>query len=124
MSPVNPQKISIIIQNPNAEKNFQQIDVVGEIDRDSMQSFHDQMEGFLGTFNGTNIVFNLEKLEFINSEGIGYLSDVHNRFEVQNKHVFIINTSSRIIDIFQLVGLNQIIPCYSGLDELLKNLKS
>jgi len=123
MNPINPQKITLNIHEPDLVNNFQEVELAGEIDRDSMANFRDQMEAFLASFQGINLVLNLEKFMFTNSEGIGYLSDIHNRFDLQNKHLFIIKASSRIMDIFLLVGLNQIIPCYSTIDELIQNIK-
>jgi len=123
MNPANIQKISLNIHEPDAVKNYQEIELIGEIDRDSMPGFREQMEAFLPTFQGVNLVLNLEKLQFTNSEGIGYLSDIHNRFDLQNRQLFIIKASSRIMDIFLLVGLNQIIPCYQSVEELLQNIQ-
>lgn len=123
MTPATPTKVSLNIHDPDTTNNYQEVELIGEIDRDSMVNFRENMEVFLSGFQGTNLVLNLEKLLFTNSEGIGYLSDIHNRFDIQNKHVFIIKASSRIMDIFLLVGLNQIIPCYQSIDELLKNLQ-
>ncbi|MBN1494269.1 STAS domain-containing protein [Candidatus Peregrinibacteria bacterium] len=123
MSPVTPPKVNIVINPPDAEHNYQTVSLEGEIDRDTLPSLREDLEVFLASFQGTNLVFDFQDLLFINSEGIGYLSDIHNRFELLNKHVFIINTSARIMDIFQLVGLNQIIPCVNSIDELLAKIK-
>ena len=124
MTPVNQSKVTLNIHNSDNVNNYQEVELIGEIDRDSMVNFREQMEAFLLGFRGANLVLNLEKLGFTNSEGIGYLSDIHNRFDLQNKHVFIIKASSRIMDIFLLVGLNQIIPCFQTIEELLKNIQT
>jgi len=124
MTQVNAPKVTLNIHNSDNVNNYQEVELIGEIDRDSMVNFREQMEAFLLGFRGTNLVLNLEKLGFTNSEGIGYLSDIHNRFDLQNKHVFIIKASSRIMDIFLLVGLNQIIPCFQTIEELLKNIQT
>jgi len=124
MSPVNSPKVNIVINQPDTANNYQKIDLDGEIDRDTLPSLREELESYLVNFQGVNLVIDLQNLTFINSEGIGYLSDIHNRFVVQNKHVYIINTSPRIMDIFQLVGLNQIIPCAANIEELMNLIKT
>ena len=109
--------IDIVKQEPNTEKNSQIISINGEIDRDTIVSFREKIDLFLQDFAQDNLIMNLENLEFINSEGIGYLSDVYNRLSGQNKHLFILRASDRIMDIFQLVGLNQIVQCFQSEEE-------
>lgn len=121
MTPTMPT-IELIINEPDIEKKLQKVTVKGEIDRDTMSDFRDKMESFMQTFQQTNLILDLENLEFINSEGIGYLSDIYNRFSTQNKKIMILKASARIMDIFQLVGLDQIIPCYISDEECLQNL--
>ncbi|MFC1655299.1 STAS domain-containing protein [Patescibacteria group bacterium] len=120
MTPTMPT-VELIVNDPDAEKKLQKVTVKGEVDRDTMPDFRDKMEAFLQTFQQTNLVLDLENLEFINSEGIGYLSDVYNRFSTQSKKIMILRASARIMDIFQLVGLDQIIPCYNSDEECLQN---
>ncbi len=121
MTPTMPT-VELIINDPDTEKKVQKVAVKGEIDRDTMPDFREKMEAFLQTFQQMNLVLDLEHLEFINSEGIGYLSDIYNRFVTQNKKIMILKASARIMDIFQLVGLDQIIPCYESDEECLANV--
>ena len=117
-----PANIEISMDEPNKDKGYQKITLKGEIDRDTIDAFRDKMEEELKEFSEKTLLLGMENLEFINSEGIGYLSDIQNRLSKKKKNVAIINTSDRIMDIFQLVGLNQIIPCYSSMDEFEQNL--
>ena len=122
MAMTNKQKVVINVHD--ADTNYQQVDIIGEIDRDTLPGFREEMEVFLAGFSGNNLLLNLEKLGFINSEGIGYLSDIHNRLVVQNKNVYTCSASARIVDIFQLVGLNQIIQHFPNIDGFLNKIKT
>ena len=113
--------IEITKQDPNVEKNYQVIVVKGEIDRDTIDKLRTEMEAIIPAFEQRVLVFDLENLEFINSEGIGYLTDIFNRLYALDKRVAILKASERIMDIFQLVGLNQIIPCVGSEEELSVN---
>jgi anti-anti-sigma factor len=110
--------IEITKQDPNVEKNYQVIVVKGEIDRDTTDQLRTEMEQIIPALEVRTLVFNLENLEFINSEGIGYLTDIFNRLYTLDKRVAILKASDRIMDIFQLVGLNQIIPCVGSEEEI------
>ena len=67
-------------------------------------------------------ILDLAELQFINSEGIGFITDVYNRFTAQNKKILIINASTQIMDIFNLVGLNQLITCLNSEEEAANSL--
>ena len=110
--------IEVLKQEPNKEKNYQIISVKGEIDRDTVAQLRESMEKILPTIESSTLVLDLENLEFINSEGIGYFTDIYNRLNPMNKRVVILKASDRIMDIFELVGLNQIIPCFSSEEEI------
>lgn len=115
-------EVTLTPNQPNAEKNYQILKIKGEIDRDTIAHYKEQMEAFLATFISNNLVLDLSELEFTNSEGIGYTTDIYNRLMAQNKKVLIINASARIMDIFNLVGLNQLIQCFSSETEAANSL--
>ncbi|MFC1600435.1 STAS domain-containing protein [Patescibacteria group bacterium] len=110
-------EINITPLDPNTEKNYQVLQVVGEIDRDTITHLKEIMEQYLATFAQGNLILDLQNLMFTNSEGIGYVTDVFNRLQAQGKKVVIVNASERIMDIFNLVGLNSLIPCMTSEEE-------
>jgi len=110
--------IEIIKQAPNTEKNYQKVIVRGEIDRDTIAQLREGMEQIIPVLESNTLILDLENLAFINSEGIGYLTDVYNRLSGSGKNIAILKASARIMDIFQLVGINQIIPCYTSEEEI------
>ena len=123
MSTAGPQ-ITFEVQELDAEKGIQIVKVRGDIDKSTMDSLHEKMDAFISAFQGNILFLDLSQLGFINSEGIGYLSDIHNQLETAGKKIGILNPSERILDIFQLVGLNQIIPCCTSQEECIKILET
>lgn len=110
--------IELLPQETADDTPYKTIMIKGEIDRDTIDSLRDSMEKVLSTLKKKTLVLNLHQLEFINSEGIGYLTDIYNRLSGMDKNIVILNASDRIMDIFQLVGLNQIINCYANEEEM------
>lgn len=121
MSPIKPN-IEFQVNEPDTQRNFQKISLIGNVDRDTMEEVRTQMESIITNLPTENMMLDMSGLEFINSEGIGYLSDVFNRLYTDNKHLMILKASPRIMDIFQLVGLNQVIPCCDTEEECLAKL--
>jgi len=121
MSPLKPN-IEFQIHEPDMQKNFQKVSLIGNIDRDTMEEVRTQMENVIVNLPTESLMLDMSQLDFINSEGIGYLSDIFNRLYTDNKHLLIFQASARIMDIFQLVGLNQIIPCCDNEDECLAKI--
>jgi len=110
--------LEVTKQEPNTEKNTQTVVIKGEADRDTISQLREAMERILPTIQVNTLILDLEQLGFINSEGIGYLTDIYNRLKAMGKNIVIIKASDRIMDIFELVGLNQIIKCYKSKDEI------
>ncbi len=110
--------IELTKKDPNTEKNYQVISFKGEIDRDTIENLRTEMEQIIISFQPGTLVLDLENLTFINSEGIGYLTDIFNRMNSIGKKVAVLKASDRIMDIFQLVGINQIIPCVNDESEI------
>lgn len=115
-------QVNLAPNEPNTEKNYQVLKLTGEIDRDSVANFREAMEQFLVSFTLPILILDLTELQFINSEGIGFLTDIYNRFTNQNKKILIINASAQIMDIFNLVGLNQLIKCFNSEEEAVNSL--
>ncbi|MCD6109306.1 STAS domain-containing protein [bacterium] len=116
--------IEVIKNAPDTKKNSQTVFLKGEIDRDTIAKLREAMETILPTLETKTLIIDLENLKFINSEGIGYLTDIHNRLNTLGKNVVILKASARIMDIFQLVGLNQIVSCYATEEEMNSDIKS
>ena len=111
-----------ITAEPDSEKDILQLTFTGEIDRNSMPYFREVAEEQVKTMEQKNLVLDIKNLQFINSKGIGYISDLYNRLSTKEKNVMIIGASERILDILQLVGLNQIIPCCNTIEECLEKI--
>lgn len=69
-----------------------------------------------------SLLLDLQNLEYMNSKSIGYLTDWYGKISEKNGKIVIANARANILDILNVVGLTQLIPCYSNLDEAKYNL--
>lgn len=95
------------------------IHISGELDEVSIEQLRGDIDPLLNDKAVNHIVFDFEKLEFINSKGIGYLVSVHTHLAKDGRGMAIAAASDPVMDVLQLVGLTNIIPYHSTLDEAL-----
>lgn len=63
------------------------------------------------------LIFDFSGLEYLNSKAIGYLTDWYGKISAEGGKICIAMAKDNIVDILQVVGLTQLIPCYKTLDE-------
>lgn len=68
-----------------------------------------------------HLIYDLEKLEYMNSKSIGYITDLYSKISENGGQVAIAHTKPNILDILQVVGLTQLIKCFDSLDEAKKS---
>lgn len=63
------------------------------------------------------LIFDFEGLEYMNSKSIGYLTDWYTKLNEKKGNIVVIKARPNILDILQVVGLTQLVPCVATLDE-------
>jgi hypothetical protein len=56
----------------------------GELDETNVDTTFPNIIADIGDFSGVKILFNLEKLQYLNSKSIGYIADIAQRSEDGN----------------------------------------
>ncbi len=69
------------------------------------------------TPQGLFLIFDFEKLEYLNSKSIGYLTDWYTKLSEKGGGIIIVGARPNILDILQVVGLTQLIKCVPTLEE-------
>jgi len=110
----------LMIDSPENSK-YQVMKFVGEFDKAGHADVREDLNTKVRAFNGTSLVFDFSELTFINSEGIGYLMEVHAHLLKKDKKLVIIGINDHVKDVFETIGLNEIIPIYDSLESFLKN---
>jgi len=75
-------------------------------------------------FSGNKIIFDLEKLKYLNSKSIWYIADIYSTIEEKDWLMNITSCDEWVKDILELVWLTTIIPTFDTLDEWLTNIKN
>jgi anti-anti-sigma factor len=102
--------ISLQVRQPKPETGI--IDITGEINAFAETALMDAYTQ--ATTNGArNILLNFEKLEYMNSSGIGLLVTLLIRVQRQKQHLMAYGLSEHYRQIFELTRLNEAITIHT-----------
>ena len=83
--------------------------LIGELDEHSAERARRTMDEALLTNNYTGIIFDLSRLSFMDSTGIGVVIGRYKLARKQNKKTYVRNPSNTVDKIFKMSGLYEII---------------
>lgn len=95
----------------------------GEVDELNLPQMETAVNPLIQDINKKAFIFDLAGLKFLSSRVIGYFASTHTTLSRTQRRIVFINVSPTVNDIFLLVGLDQIIPCYANLQQAVNNLR-
>jgi anti-anti-sigma factor len=114
------EKLKISILPVDKDNNVQVISFSGDFDKSGYNDVREKLNEEVKSFDDKNLVFDFSALQFINSEGIGYLLEVNNLLLKKDKLLVIVGVNSYVSDIFKTIGIQDIISIHSSLNDFLK----
>ncbi|MEK7171701.1 MAG: STAS domain-containing protein [Patescibacteria group bacterium] len=101
-----------------ADKKLKLVKFAGQLDESNVD---EKAKGIYDLINATPqglfLIFDFEKLEYMNSKSIGYLTDWYTKLSEKKGGIVIANARANILDILQVVGLTQLIKCVPTIEE-------
>jgi anti-sigma B factor antagonist len=67
-----------------------------------------------------NIVVDMDKVDFLDSTGLGVLVEGLKRVKTRNGTISLVITQDKILKIFDITGLNKAFPIHGSLEDALK----
>lgn len=119
----NTFTMGITITPPQKKEKYQIIAFRGDLDKAGLISVKGTLEAFIETFDEVYLVFDFSQLNFINSESIGFLTTIHTRLKKKNKNLVVISAHSNVRDVFEVIGLFNVIEYYESLSAFLEHLE-
>lgn len=87
------------------------IDLNGEVDAYTSARFREVMLDLIDD-GGANMVISMERVEYIDSSGLGALVGGLKRASENNGKIVIVCTSPQVRKVFQITGLEKVFPIY------------
>ena len=89
----------------------------GELDHHNAASVREEIDKKLSSSKAKNLVFNLNKLQFMDSSGLGVLIGRYKAVSAVGGKAAIISPSVTAKRLITLAGLHKIIPIYDTIEE-------
>jgi len=104
----------------NAEgKDYRVVKLAGEFDKAGHSDIQEDFDSLVKGLSESVLVLDFSGLKFINSEGIGYLMEVHTHLLKRDKKLVLVQVLSNVRDVFETIGIGEIIPIYTNLSDFL-----
>lgn len=113
--------LDIDVQQVSDGQSFQVVKFTGEFDKAGHVEIRDELDSAVDNFSVKSLVFDFTGLRFINSEGIGYLMEIHTHLIQRGRQLVIVGLAPNIKDVFEAIGIKEIIPIYDGLSDFINN---
>lgn len=101
--------------------NYQVVKFVGDFDKAGHADIRDELADCVSKFEAKTLVFDFQNLQFINSEGIGALVEIHTHLVQKGKKLVVIAPNEHVADVFQAVGLKEIVPIFASMNAFLNS---
>lgn len=100
------------------DKKVKLLKFAGQLDESNVDEKAKEIYDIIGSVpQGLFLIFDFEKLEYMNSKSIGYLTDWYTKLNEKKGGIIVANAKPNILDILQVVGLTQLINCVGTVDE-------
>ncbi|MEK7523691.1 MAG: STAS domain-containing protein [Patescibacteria group bacterium] len=100
------------------DKKVKLLKFTGQLDESNVDDKAKEIYEIInGIPQGLFLIFDFEKLEYMNSKSIGYLTDWYTKLSEKKGGIVIATARPNILDILQVVGLTQLIMCVPSVDE-------
>lgn len=106
------------LASTSPDKKVKLLKFAGQLDESNVDEKAKEIYDIINSIpQGLFLIFDFEKLEYMNSKSIGYLTDWYTKLNEKKGGVIVANARPNILDILQVVGLTQLITCVGTVDE-------
>lgn len=95
---------------------FAVLAVSGEVDVATVPRLREQLHGLVAD-GRTSIVVDLDKVDFLDSTGLGVLVGALKRVKANDGELALVCTQPRIRKVFEVTGLTKVFSLYDSVDE-------
>ena len=114
------EKEKLSFEQKDLEKGYTLLSLIGELDMWSLPQAKERV-GELIAQNKVKMVLDLEKMNYIDSSGLGFFIGTLKKLKDAGGELMLINLNAYIYHIFKLIQLQHIIQTYESLDEAQKH---
>ncbi len=101
-----------------SDKKIKLITLEGQLDESNVDAFAPKVYEVIEALpENSSLIIDFEKVSYLNSKSIGYISDFFTQLQAKNSKLILAKPAANIRDIFNVVGLDQVISITQTIEE-------
>ncbi len=117
-----PPTLVLRVQPPDEKNIYQVVEFQGDMDKAGLEVVKERLETLATTFPCKYLVFDFSDLNYVNSEGIGFLIALHSHLVKLKKGLVFLSAKPHVKDVFYVIGILSIVEYYESMDSFLKKV--
>ncbi len=113
--------IEMKVQEPDKD-GFTIVSFKGELDKAGLDVVKEELNKLAEEFDSKYLVFDFSELNFINSEGIGFLMTIHYRLTKREKELIVVGAAEHVYDVLKVIGLLSVMKHFKTIEEFRASL--
>ena len=109
-------KEKLTFERSEASKGYIVISLIGDLDMWTLPLAKERIQGLINE-GKVNVVLDLERMNYIDSSGLGFFIGTLKKLRDKGGNLVLINLNAYIYGIFKLIQLQHIIKTYDSLEE-------
>ena len=105
------------------QNRFLLVNITGEIDHHTAEEIRTKVDKAFARAGAKHIVFDMSRVGFMDSSGIGVLIGRYRAIEALGGKVFTVGIGDDLRRIFDISGLPKIIGCYADAEAAIKSVE-
>jgi anti-sigma B factor antagonist len=119
----NPNDANLLTKIVEQKGDFTVMSFDGDLDKLGLDSVKEQINDLVGKTDKSYLVFDFSRLNFINSESIGFIIMVHSHLIKKGGKLVIIGASAHVFDVLQVIGITQLIQTFPDVQTFESSIK-
>ncbi len=115
------EREKLTFDQKTTDKGYVVLSFIGDLDMWTLPNAKERINALVGE-NKVKIILDLEKMNYIDSSGLGFFIGTLKKLRDKGGDLILINLNAYIYGIFKLIQLQHIINTYDNLDEAKKHL--
>ena len=113
-------KVKLTFDRVDASKGYIVLSLIGDLDMWTLPLAKERVQGLINE-GKVNMVLDLERMNYIDSSGLGFFIGTLKKLRDKGGNLILINLNAYIYGIFKLIQLQHIIKTYDSLEEAEKD---
>ena len=115
------EKEKLTFDLKSTDKGYALLSLIGDLDMWTLPAAKERVQGLIDQ-NKVKVIMDLEKMNYIDSSGLGFFIGTLKKLRDKGGDLILINLNAYIYGIFKLIQLLHIIKTFDTLDEANKHL--